>query len=273
MIVICALAKNEEDYVNEWVKFHLNIGFDKIYIYDNGNLNDEPISKFIDTPYLKKIEIIDIRGRKEPKLQHHIYSDFYQKYGTTFDWCAFIDIDEFFFGVKDIKEMCSKAPHYIPQIRVKWKLFGDDDLIERDMSKPVYEVFKKRITSSLKRDLTPGGSLERQAKCIVRGNLKKVAFYSPHFASYDQRDDVLPSCLPNGRLLAYSKVVLSDRTYDMDQRVFLHHYMTKSLSEFVKQKLNRNDAVYNEEIDTTYYWRINKQTKEKLVYLKSLGII
>ena len=32
---ICAIAKNENDYINEWCKYHLNLGFDEIYIFDN----------------------------------------------------------------------------------------------------------------------------------------------------------------------------------------------------------------------------------------------
>ena len=49
--------------------------------------------------------------------------------------------------------------------------------------------------------------------------------------------------------------------------------MTKSLSEFVDQKLNRNDAVYNQALTLDYFWRINKKTPEKLEWLKERGLI
>ena len=48
--------------------------------------------------------------------------------------------------------------------------------------------------------------------------------------------------------------------------------MTKSLSEFINQKLNRNDAVFNVSLKLDYYWRINKKTPEKIAYLKNLGL-
>ena len=48
--------------------------------------------------------------------------------------------------------------------------------------------------------------------------------------------------------------------------------MTKSLSEFIKQKMGRNDAVTPMSIDMTYYWRINEPTKAKIDYLKEQGI-
>ena len=49
--------------------------------------------------------------------------------------------------------------------------------------------------------------------------------------------------------------------------------MTKSLSEFVNQKLKRTDAVFGDKILLNYYWRINKKTPEKIEWLKRKGII
>ena len=33
---IVAVAKNEEKYLEEWLKYHFSLGFDNITIYDNG---------------------------------------------------------------------------------------------------------------------------------------------------------------------------------------------------------------------------------------------
>ena len=53
----------------------------------------------------------------------------------------------------------------------------------------------------------------------------------------------------------------------------MFHYMTKTLSEFVKQKLNRGDAVWeNRAINLDYYWRINRKTQDKIDYLKNMGL-
>ena len=49
--------------------------------------------------------------------------------------------------------------------------------------------------------------------------------------------------------------------------------MTKSLSEFVEQKLNRTDAVYGNKIALDYYWRINKKTIQKLNWLEEKGLL
>ena len=270
MICICAIMKNEHKYLNDWVKHHIDIGFDYIYLFDNDDINSPNAIDYVNQEYLDKIQVINIRGAKELHLQQHIYNDFYNKFKNNFKWCAFIDIDEYIFGVDNVKEWLSTIPSKYDQVRIKWKLFGDDNLITRDMSKPVYEVFKTRVKHSLHRNLTQKGNLESQGKSIVRGGLDNIVITSPHFASYQTRDNVLKSCLPSGKECRYSKVVIHE-VYDKET-IWLHHYMTKSLSEFIEQKLNRNDAVYNDSINIRYYWRINQITPQKILYLRENGI-
>ena len=57
-----------------------------------------------------------------------------------------------------------------------------------------------------------------------------------------------------------------------EETVYLNHYITKTLDEFINQKLNRNDAVFNQRLKMNYYWRVNKKTPKKLAYLKKLGL-
>jgi len=268
-IVVCAMAKNEHKYINEWVEHYINLGVDKIYIYDNDDLDKPFIKNFISSKFLNKCVIKNIRGQKRPKLQHDIYTGFYTKYGKTFDWCLFCDIDEFLFGVKDLKEWLEQTQFsHINQIRVKWKLFGDSGLIKRDMSKSVVETFTQEVKNTLHRNLQQKGNLEKQGKMIVRGGLNNVIIRSPHFASFVYRDNVIPSVLPSGKK-CFSKVSIEE-DYS-NEKVFLHHYMTKSLSEFIEQKFNRTDAVFGDTLPLDYYWRINEKTKEKLDFLRDKG--
>lgn len=266
-VVLCALAKNEHLYINDWVNHYVGLGIDKIYLYDNDDSKSPYIGNYITQK--DKVEIINIRGVHKDKLQHDIYTTFYNTH--SFDWCLFVDIDEYLVGITNIKQFLSNPIfHYYNQIRIKWRLFGDDNLIERDMSIPVMQAFKQEVKHSLNRNLRDKGTLEKQGKMIVRGNLDNVVIRSPHFASKFKRDNVLFSCLPNGRA-TISQVVIRD--YYDDQKVFINHYMTKSLKEFLDQKLNRTDAVFGDiSIKMNYYWRINKKTPEKLAYLRKRGI-
>lgn len=268
-VIVCAMAKNEHLYINEWVKHYFKLGVDKIYLFDNDDTEAKYIGDYIDKEYLPRVKIIDIRGIHEDRLQHKIYSKFYQEHKKDFDWCCYFDIDEYLSGVRNIKEWLASF-RLAKQVRIMWRLFGDDDLISRDTTKPLYGAFVKPINETYTRDLTDKGNLERQGKFIVRGNLDNVVIESPHFASFKRRDNVIPSILPSGRQ-CYSKVVI--REDYSHETVYLNHYMTKSLEEYINQKLNRTDAVFGDiSLKMDYYWRINKKTQEKLDYLKERGI-
>lgn len=267
---VCALAKNEHLYINEWVSHYVKLGFDKIYIYDNDDLGVKPSYKCIDKAYLKHVVVVDIRGKHYDNIQGKMYSEFYSFHKNDFDWCLFCDIDEFLMGIDNIKTFLSRNYfRNFEQIRIKWKLFGDDNLIERDMNKGVVDTFKKEITTSLKWNLKDKSTLEKQGKAIVKGHLNNIVFNSVHFADRYGKS-MLFSCLPSGARCRSGVSINEDYS---NETVFLNHYMTKSLSEFVNQKLNRGDAVFGKrQINMDYYWRINKKTKKKIEYLKNMGL-
>ena len=253
-VELCAIAKNEHNYINEWVKHYLKLGFDKITIYDNDNLSAPFIGDYIDKEFLPKINIINVRGIHKHCFQHECYQDFYKN--NKFDWCLFCDIDEFLVGVDNIKDFLGRHYFkYFDQIRVKWLLFGDDDLITRDMNKGVYGSFKKPILNN---------RLSNQSKSFIRGCLN-IEIHSCHF------NPSLPSCLPNGERTQTLKIELDNY---QNQTIYMFHYMTKTLSEFINQKLNRSDAVWEKRaINLDYFWRINRKTQEKMKYLKDMGLI
>ena len=266
-VIICAMAKNEHLYINDWVNHYVKLGFDKIYIYDNDNIESPYIGDYIENK--DNVEIIDVRGIVKQKLQQECYTRFYNEH--EFDWVFYCDIDEFLFGVDNIKTFLENFKDLsIGQVRVKWKLIGDDGFIERDMSKPVYDIFKHSPKITYERNLKCIGDLNNQGKSFVRGGLENVVVTSPHFASFYERKNVIPSCLPSGNPCNSGITIRENYT---KEKVYLYHYMTKSLSEFVKQKLKRTDAVFGDNINLNYYWRINKKTPEKIEWLKKHGYI
>ena len=270
-VYLCALAKNEHDYINEWVAHYVKLGFDKIYIYDNDDKGSKDIYKCIDKQYSKHLVFVDIRGKHYNNIQGKMYSEFYKLHKDMFDWCLFCDIDEFLVGIENIKDFLRNPTfNYVNQIRIKWRLFGDNNLIERDMNKCVMETFKEEVKVAYTRDMKRTCGLPNQGKAIIKGHLTDIEFQSVHFANSVRYKTILKSCLPSGRVCNSGVEIKENYS---KENVFLNHYMTKSLSEFVKQKVNRGDAVFaNRKIDFWYYWRINKKTKAKVQYLKNLGL-
>jgi len=255
--VVCAIAKNEHLYINEWVGHYIKLGFDKIFIFDNDEKDSKYIGDCIDKKYLPKVKIFDKRGVHQDKFQHKCYQEFYDNYNESFNWCLFCDVDEFLDGLKNIKDVLKTIPKKIGQVRVKWRLFGDDNLVERDVTKPVYKFFKE----------VKSGRLENQGKFILRGGLKDVVIVSAHFASILERNNLVPSCLPSGKR-CNDKIDIT--TNYSNEKIYLNHYMTKTLSEFVNQKINRGDAVFGSRtINLDYFWNLNEKTPEKEEWIKN----
>ena len=263
--VVCAIAKNENLYIRDWVLFYLNLGFDQVFIYDNNETDAPDIREVLKG--IDKVTIFDWRGAKYKGVQVKSYNRFYQRYNDQFDWCLYCDIDEFLFGVTNINEFLKKFK-VSEQIRIRWKLFGDDDIIERDTSIPVYDFFKKPVLRSLHRNLRIAGDLEIQGKCMVRGGIPDFKMNNPHSAKTTTRK--LKSVLPSGAKAGDG--VRIKENYNKET-IYLHHYMTKTLAEFVAQKLNRHDAVYGTDIALDYFWRINQKTPAKLKWLKDHNYI
>lgn len=88
---ICCIAKCENNYLKEWVDYHLAIGFSHIFIYDNNDLIGERIEPLFSN--YNNVTVINCYG--ELSYQNKAYLSFYNSYGKQFDWIAFIDIDEF----------------------------------------------------------------------------------------------------------------------------------------------------------------------------------
>lgn len=258
-IVICAIAKNEHLYINDWVKYHIDLGFDHIYIFDNDDKTSRFLGDYIDTSYADKVSFFDVRERKGQWFQQDCYNQFYQNYNQTFDWCAFIDIDEFIVlnAWPNIRAMVDDD-RFKPfsSIKICWRLYGDDEVIKRDIRVPVYSFFKNTLTNH---------PLVKQGKQITRGGLKGA----------DIRNH---GCYLNGSLAGQCTVAGTacyerNGSIDINGRYlfndcYLNHYMSKTLDEFLNQKFNRGDAMFaTREIDADYFWRINKRTQEKIDYI------
>ena len=255
-VVICAIAKNEHLYINEWVNYYLKLGFDKIYLYDNDDLDAERVENFIDSDLLDRVEIVDYRGIKRHHLQHYVYDSFYRKQKDNFDWVFFVDIDEFLVGIDNIKDFLKNPVfRWFDQIRFKWRLFGDDNIVERDTTQPVFGAFTKVITNNPK---------SNQTKCMIRGGLQNILINSCHYVKW------LNSCYPSGKPCSATEISLNNYK---GEKIFVNHYMTKSLAEFVDQKLNRGDAVWEKrDITLDYFWQINEKTVEKIQFLENRGV-
>lgn len=91
-IALCCIAKQEEVYIEEWVKYHLACGFDYIIIYNNDDdqtILPRVLKKYVDD---KKVGIIPFQGKF---MQVPAYRDFFYRFKDSFEYAAIWDVDEF----------------------------------------------------------------------------------------------------------------------------------------------------------------------------------
>ena len=135
-VALIAIAKDEENYLREWVDYNLKIGFDDIYVYQNrwrytrGDITDKRVH----------FEEFD---QERPQIP--CYNSCIEKYCGKYDFLAFFDIDEFLYikNGKSVKEFLSDYSDR-DAIYVNWRIFGDNGLSSvEDGNYSVIERFTK----------------------------------------------------------------------------------------------------------------------------------
>lgn len=258
-IVVCAIAKNENDYVEEWVKWYFGLGFDKIFIYDdNADRNSLP-----SIPYIKemvnagKIGIEYCGSEKIGFKQMKKYEKFYKN--NKFAWCAFFDLDEFLVlkqhnNIRDY--LNSPMFKNFNTILVCWEFYGDNEKLYKEPGNVM-----DRFPESSK--IGSNNSKSMVVKTITRGGYKNCKFSHPHTIKYDG----VSYCNERGDRIKYGST--TNKTYEYAK---LNHYFTKSTEEFVN-KVKRGRAAgqrYGMKRKINDYYMINVKTTEKDKILNSL---
>jgi hypothetical protein len=214
--VVCCIALNEEPYIDEWIKYHLALGFSHIYIYDNSLTNSLKNKKS------NNVTVIHFPGSTK---QLEAYNLCIVQYKNKHNWCAFIDCDEFIVLKKhtDIISFLNYFDKY-NSIALNWLMFGtSNEKVYRD--EPVTSRFRYCARKT-----------NEHFKCICK--LSSITmFINPHRPLeliYDTNGQpILDSVNYNG-------------TLDI---ACIHHYYTKSEEEFLK-KINRGRADISEKRST-----------------------
>ena len=260
-VAIVAIARLENDYINEWIGHHLGIGIDHIYVYDNSSSEEEKLNGAIYEKYMDRVTIIPAYDKSQ--YQMPAYKEAYYRYGLLYDYLIYIDIDEFIMLQKDktIQEFVGRFPEDCECYRMNWVMYGDSDIVNRDVSSSVVKDFVKPSANSRRNSTT---------KSIIKCSLKDIDFISVHYAIrnsngvksnlntyYGNMINITNSLPIDSKSLNIHKI---DHTF-----VRLNHYITKSIGEFICQKMRRPDAAWNYErnIDKDFF-AYNTKTPEKV---------
>lgn len=206
-IGIVTLIKNEQQYLEDWIKYHLDLGIDYIEIYEDiDSVSHYNITSKYENVTLKKLP------NKFHKCNHRQYSlfkyvDSTKKHGYT----LYIDIDEFLtfaegYSIEDLRKANrSLLLHY---------KYYTADIIDRPLGNSYREIYTEETN-------------------LGRGqNEYKPLVFNPEFTTFAN-----VHCVSNAKLyLGINGEFNNSETYN----IYLRHYYSKSLWDW-KQKIAKGN--------------------------------
>lgn len=151
---ICAIIKNEADYIEEWIEYHKKIGFEKFYIYDNESTDNVYIKL---EKYIKEgiVDYIYCIGKGK---QLFAYNDCVHRNKNKCRYIAFIDLDEFILpiegeSIRDTEEYLKKYAGFT----INWVIFGSAGHIKKPDGSVLenYKYRSKEINMHIKTICNP----------------------------------------------------------------------------------------------------------------------
>lgn len=214
-IALCCIAKNEERYIEDWIKYHMGLGFDKVVIYNNDD--DQTILPKLLQDYVDKSSVTIIPWRNIPgkNMQFFAYENFVKRFGKQYKYAAYLDVDEFLVlnkhrSVKDLIEEFFTAK--VGSIAIHWYLFGTNNH-RRYKHLPVVQRFTRRS-----RKLTSISKSINLSKAVLGFNSAHAPILKAKYVHLDLNR--------KGRILS-------------DSIAHINHYISKSMQECRERSMIR----------------------------------
>jgi len=205
--IISTQVKDENDYLDEWIDYHLGIGFDHIVIYDNES--KVPVKKRKHTTVIPEHRIF------EGSAEDNCHNDTVRNFESN--WIARIDIDEFIVLKQhnNINDLLEPYKDY-GGLGINWRVFGTSGHVEKTEGL-VKDNYVWRMPDNCGWILN-GGSFH--LKTIIRREFC-VQVHHPHF------------CLSTRPLVNEDFQPYPDAWTDSSRKLaVINHYITKSVKEY-----------------------------------------
>ena len=130
-VCLCTPGKSENKYIREFVEHYKHYRIDKIFLYDNNDLDGEffeqEINDYITNKY---VDVINYRGKRRALLL--MMNDCYRKNFRNYDWLIFFEMDEYIYlkNFTSIKVYLNDTKFIKCQrIQLNWVFHTDNNLL------------------------------------------------------------------------------------------------------------------------------------------------
>ncbi|MEH3148043.1 MAG: glycosyltransferase family 2 protein [Methylobacterium frigidaeris] len=118
----CIHIKNEQDIINEWLAFHRAVGFEHLFVIDNGS--DDNTARIVKNFSDRDSVTYLFQPTGNPA---EFSTTFIKSFGDQFRWMAFIDADEFLYPASggDIRAVLAEYESFAG-VGVYWQIYGSN---------------------------------------------------------------------------------------------------------------------------------------------------
>lgn len=246
---IVAIAKDEQPYLLEWLAYHLAIGFDHIWVYDNES--GTPLSRIISRSAARGcVTVLRWPNAASGRTQIEAYNHFLRTFGRDVTWAAIIDVDEM---------ICLKQDPTIgvfldrfdgaSGIALNWRFFGSSG---HRAHEPGLMIERFRRAAPVDHEINAG------VKSLHR--IDDVTFMLPHYSLYRGQAAVVSA---TGNLVPNDwRIALDPANFAIAQ---VNHYFVKSAEEW-DRKIRRHKG-YSSDDREGYFERLDRNEVEDAAIL------
>lgn len=250
---LCLIFKNESPFLKEWLDYHLSIGVDHFYLYNNNSTDDYGT---VLAPYVEDglVTLVDF---PYDYAQMKAYEDCYTRYREESNWISFLDVDEFICPKKheNIKTWLRGYDKY-PGVMINWLMFGTGGRIKHDYKCNVIEQYYLCW-----KYLHPYG------KCILNTRWE-VATYKKWYVHHHTMmkfslfgfNIPIPVVDQFGRIHTIETDVDKNLHQKDDSQIQINHYFTKSW-DIYSQKISKSDVYFkdNPKKNINYFYKFESR--------------
>ncbi len=222
---LCLICKDENDYLEEWLNYHILTGVERFYIYDNDSQISlrETLKDYVARGW---VVITDIPGQA---MQMYAYDHCLRAFGPSTRWLGFIDTDEFLVPKTsvDLKDLLQHYEEF-GGLAVSSLFFGSNQHQERPAQGQLASYTLRTHSTFQDNELI---------KCIVQP-ARVLLPYSPHEFIYQETW----WCVNENRMRVDHQMFPNHT-----EKIQLNHYYCRSIAE-INMKLGRGRG------DTSNAW-------------------
>ena len=237
---ILTIVKNEQEYLDEWIRYHLKLGIDHIFVFEDidskshkditdkykdrvslystfSNLNESDRNKALELKKTRKWNVQHIYLRNSLLWLKNTFADIY-------DWCFVIDNDEFitFEGKTNTLEDIFRLYEDYDAFTMQWECYGANGLVKKPDYKnnSLIEIYKEKASGYV-----PDTADSLLKTCYNIKKYKNEFFFNQHH--------------PNNKCNWCNTNFKKDYRNPGHNNVYLRHYITRSWEEYVWKRKER----------------------------------